>query len=313
MTNPDTNPDEYGDDANDGGDGGDDRGEGDDGGDDEYQDDATSVQPTEPTYIDPNAVSSAIANITKGISLSMVEGQGDTALTTAGLSVSIVRARASLVSTLAPPQTAAEIAYGSAQASEAELVDSGGCDSGSGYVSFSTLDAAYFVSFAFNQPQNLSQDLLGDRFTTSNLTFPKCTQYEGEGGGYVECNNCSLSSYDNFKVTYACFDIINLCGGGGNRERRLQTDDGGLEGEQTDATSINYAALLDTFVSVLGQNPFAINFEEAKIVIGVVIALFGVIVLGYVFFTRWGGGDRLGFVYLRDKKESSGGGSGKVG
>jgi hypothetical protein len=121
MTNPDTNPDEYGDDAHEYGDDvheygddvheygddaheygddvgydvGDDRG--DDGEDDEYQDDATSVQPTEVTYIDPNAVSSAVANITKGISLSMVDGQGDTALTTAGLSISIVRARASMV------------------------------------------------------------------------------------------------------------------------------------------------------------------------------------------------------------------------
>ncbi|KAJ1429689.1 hypothetical protein B484DRAFT_396237, partial [Ochromonadaceae sp. CCMP2298] len=227
--------------------------------------------------IDPDTVSAAIVNITQGIAYAMVEGQGDTALTSAGLSVSI---------------TAAEIAYGSAQASEVELVEGEGCDSGSGYVSLSvlnwgkipfvggevlgtsqlqfesevqdvgrrryyrrlreggggggegggggggvggssidrdsgsdrrlsssstiptsqpssmpssqpslqpssqpssvpsgqpssnndnyrvlssTLNATYFVSFAFNQPQNLSYDLFGDRASLNNLTFPACT------------------------------------------------------------------------------------------------------------------------------------------
>jgi hypothetical protein len=169
---------------------------------------------------------------------------------------------------------------------------------------------SYYISFQFNAPKSFDPNIdyvHASPLELSNVTFPECTFFDPESQDYKPCEGCTISSYTNYNVTYGCYDIGSICGGGSSAEKRLRrylagddgTDDGGYGGAQTSITSINFGALLSTFTGVLGGNPLAINFEKAKIIISFVICLVFIIYFGYWYFRRWDIHDRYTLIYTK--------------
>jgi len=186
---------------------------------------------------------------------------------------------------------------------------------------------SYYLSFKFDIKQNFS----------SNTTFPACTQYNTESKAFVvSCPGCSIASYTNYNVTYGCDDISRLLATTSQQNQRYRyllsssssnsisstddvntetsgddesysvTDDGGDDyfgGQQTSITSINYGALLSTFTSTLSGNPFAINFQQSKIIIFLVSSIFVTIVLGYLYYSRVDMMNRRKSMYTKVDKE----------
>lgn len=304
------------------------------------------------------ALTEALGQISAGVTLSMTDGQEPVGITSGGMRMQVVKSQASTVSTLEPPRSAAEKAYGQAAGSGMEMAPGSAseCDSGGGYVSMSvvqwssspfpgadTLETpqmkfesrvsasarrkmlerrelrndddpyagqtpSYYISFQFNAPKYFDPNvdfIHASPLERSNLTFPECTFFDPVTETYKPCEGCAISSYTNYNVTYGCYDIGSVCGGGtgavSSRLRRFLADDDGDDGygygQQTSITSINFGALLSTFTGVLGQNPLAINFEKAKIIISFVICLSFIIYFGYWYFRRMDIIDRHALVY----------------
>jgi len=86
-------------------------------------------------------------------------------------------------------------------------------------------------------------------------------------------------------------------------------DDGGgddyISGKQTSITSINYGALLSTFTSTLSGNPFAINFQESKIIIFLVSSIFVTIVIGWMYYSRVDMMNRQKCIYIQVKEKNN--------
>jgi hypothetical protein len=81
----------------------------------------------------------------------------------------------------------------------------------------------YYVTMEFNSKQNynFTKDLDEKVLIGSPLRFPECKKYVD--GVYVDCENCHVSSYTDFEVTYACSAIADVCGT--PVSRRLNTFD----------------------------------------------------------------------------------------
>jgi hypothetical protein len=175
---------------------------------------------------------------------------------------------------------------------------------------------SYYISFQFNARKNFDPNIdfvKSSPLELSNATFPDCSFYDPVSGEFKPCEGCRISSYTNYNVTYGCYDIGQVCGGSSgdvrNRLRRYLSadddddadddggDDTGFGSEQTSITSINFGALLTTFTGVLGQNPLAINFAQAKTIISFVICLVFTMIFGCWYFRRWDIEDRYIFVY----------------
>ena len=164
-----------------------------------------------------------------------------------------------------------------------------------------------------------------------------CRIYDSERQEFVPCNNCTLSSYTRYNVTFVCKDISNLCEVSPASRRRLEAWDrylnhlntmsegsegermrGGVSGKRIltvdddyfaeDSTSLGsglsarqFGALLESaavsFVSIASSNPFSVNLEEAKTTISFVGALLVIFFLGAMLLSRWDRFDRAQFIY----------------
>lgn len=75
----------------------------------------------------------------------------------------------------------------------------------------------YYITmqYAARQELNFSQDLtkkpkrLMQGEKQGNFSLPKCQL--NQGGKFVDCKNCNVSSYTNTNVTFGCFDLTQLC------------------------------------------------------------------------------------------------------
>jgi hypothetical protein len=165
---------------------------------------------------------------------------------------------------------------------------------------------SYYITLQYNQPVHTVGAVGDSNADATNVTFPQCTTYDAASGLYKPCDGCEVSFYSNTNVTFACYDPTRLCSSANavsleDMRRRLGNDDYADDaagfGQQTSVTSIQYSALLDTLSSVLGQNPFNINFQQAKVIIAVVACLFGVFFLGFFYFRKWDIHDHNDFLY----------------
>ena len=176
----------------------------------------------------------------------------------------------------------------------------------------------YYLTFLFNQPQSFDLDVLSELLDSgdsrssalkgSNATFPDCTQFSIESG-YSPCQGCVVSSYNNINVTYSCFDVAQLCPGVGSN-RRLQGDDDGdddgddfLSGDTSAASSVQYAALINTLDSVLSTNPFSLDLQQNSSVVIFLSVLVSIILIGFVYFRRWDVHDHHVMLYAKKERE----------
>lgn len=179
----------------------------------------------------------------------------------------------------------------------------------------SAMDAeiAYYVNIQFAQEQDFNESGTGD-----NFTFPLCSFFDSDTQTYTGCSGCNVSSYTNFNVTYACFDISQLCAGAADSTtRRLQSDvlmtirslaayDDDTVGLSSTSSIAAYGALVSSlisvFVSVLSANPFAVDIAEVYPVV-IMVGLLGIILLaGLVYFLRWDISDHQFTVYVEEEK-----------
>ena len=70
---------------------------------------------------------------------------------------------------------------------------------------------AYYVILQFSSKQKLNLSIQAGPRRGSNYSFPVCTLYSPSLAKYVSCENCNISSYTNFNVTFGCYDIKNIC------------------------------------------------------------------------------------------------------
>ena len=185
---------------------------------------------------------------------------------------------------------------------------------------------AYYIINQFNVPQDFNFSIsLADALIMHipNFTFPQCTLFDGES--YVPCRGCSVSSYTNYNVTFACTDPFQLCGGrkAGRRlhdyahlsqwerpQRYLQNgDDDATNSVMTGSNTVQYAALFEAIGSqisnVLSRNPFAVDWAKASAIVTFVsLMLFG-LCAGYVFFAHWDKIDRGFLVYAKNETDKA--------
>eukprot|EP01032_Pedospumella_encystans_P015560 gene15560-17788_t len=183
---------------------------------------------------------------------------------------------------------------------------------------------SYYIINQFNEPQDFNFSLsLADALVAQipNFTFPECTLYDGEK--YVPCQGCSVSTYTNYNVTFACTDPFQLCGGRSGATRRLLHDSAHLsqwqrprrylqgtdDGEETGSDSIQYAALFSAIgaqiSSVLSRNPFAVDWAKASAIVTFVCLMFFGLVSGYIFFDHWDKVDRGFLVYAKNETDKA--------
>jgi hypothetical protein len=121
-------------------------------------------------------------------------------------------------------------------------------------------------------------------------------------------------------VTYACFDITQLCSTARRRLVGSQSSniyEGALQESEwkdyrqlqaSSSGTANYgsvfAALDEEFVEVLGTNPFDINLAQAKAVIIFVSILICCFIFGTTCFLKWDAYDHNKIVYLRTNKST---------
>lgn len=181
----------------------------------------------------------------------------------------------------------------------------------------------YYYSIPFLVTQALPVYTLEERLFNPDLnnTIPGCFVYNIETAEYEDCNACRLSHYDNSSVTYACFDIQEVCGNprylppvyvnaSDNsssitaRRRQLLSLSGDDDGGQLATPNVNIkqvtALLVDSgevLVLLLSTNPFDININEAKPVLAFVAAVFTIFAVGAILFHRWDRMDYYLFTY----------------
>jgi hypothetical protein len=171
-----------------------------------------------------------------------------------------------------------------------------GCP-GCSVVSYSELNVTYgcddvsrLLATNHQQQQQQHRYLLSNnsgkskQITTSTSTDAASTASNGDDG-YVADDDASNAADDED-------------GGGGG-------GDNYISGKQTSITSINYGALLSTFTSTLSGNPFAINFQESKIIIFLVSSIFITIVIGWMYYSRVDMMNRQKCIYIQVKEKKN--------
>jgi hypothetical protein len=167
----------------------------------------------------------------------------------------------------------------------------------------------YYVSLQFTTKQNFNRtemDYIKTHHLRSNLTFPECGIFDGVSS-YVSCGNCNVSTYTNYNVTFVCVGVENLCSSSGSAttRRRLAGDDDLFSDDSTKVGSglsiQQYGILLkgleETFVDVLSENPFAIDFDQAKAVVIMDACLIFIFFIGSIYFITWDEYDRHQLMY----------------
>ena len=75
----------------------------------------------------------------------------------------------------------------------------------------------------FSSEQRFNQSIqAGSESKSRNVSLPECTLYDAALAKYVRCDNCNISSYTDFNVTFGCYDIRDLCPPSVKRNRRLE-------------------------------------------------------------------------------------------
>jgi hypothetical protein len=164
--------------------------------------------------------------------------------------------------------------------------------------------AAYFVTLQFTARLTLN---FSDYYSAfSNRTIPACQYYDGLE--YIVCAGCNISTFTEYNVTYACYDIGVLCSDSSNRRslsRRLASDDD-MSVDGSGGSFASYGMILGALGAEIGNvlsiNPFAINFNKAKAVIIFVGILLFVMVGGIAYFTKWDASDHNKLAYLRAER-----------
>ena len=122
---------------------------------------------------------------------------------------------------------------------------------------------AYYLSLQYSSVLNYNFSAIsGQKAAVTrglhNFTVlvPACVLYNGSA--YGPCENCALSSFTNYNVTFKCFDITQLCPSNSAR-RRLKDEDI----EVYPVYSLSYCAVLQSveaeFHDVLSSNPFKLD------------------------------------------------------
>lgn len=282
-------------------------------------------------------VAESLSNITQGMLLTMTNGQDPIQLLADNIQITMRKdLKIDLANvTLSPPQSAAEVQYHSPPMTLAFAGDAAqNCANGDDYVQFSimkwgsnpfpnssdvlspilrmqstgavTVDnlsttavdapVAYFMTLQFSAVQNFNFNLTpaqAMQLPPSNFTFPECSFQTGEA--YSSCNGCNISSYTNSNVTFACRDIGQLCASGATGLGRVLQASSGMQTSQYAALFVAIAGVLE---SVLSSNPFAVNIEQAKVVLSLVGSIVLVLVGGAVYFHKWDNWDRNQLIYL---------------
>jgi hypothetical protein len=286
-----------------------------------------------------SAVGDAVSDMITGLTTGILGGETPTSITSANLRVSVLSPLSSSLgnSSLSPPATAAQKQYGSLLPI-VSLASSGlsGCGYSSGYSPMSvmswgsnpyssdvslqssilrfgtggtissrrnlldTVDVAlsftpvYYISlqFASKLELNFTAQRLG---LQNNITLPECRYYDGSE--FVDCHGCNISSYTDYNVTYGCYDVGVLCSGSSTARylsRKLQAGE----------SAASYAALAEAIageiVSVLSQNPFAINLEKAKAILAFVGSMLFVFIVGIFLTIPWDKFEHNRIVYVHE-------------
>jgi hypothetical protein len=76
----------------------------------------------------------------------------------------------------------------------------------------------YYLQIPFATPKDFNFTLIADiqagyNVTYDNFTFPECTTFNADSGTYTSCANCSVSSFTNYNMTVACYDMSMICPG----------------------------------------------------------------------------------------------------
>jgi hypothetical protein len=163
----------------------------------------------------------------------------------------------------------------------------------------------YFRAQEFNLSVDLQDALLNG--VSSNVTYPVCTMHDGTG--YRPCDGCTISTYTNHNVTFACpVSLLLSAGTAGGVSRRLArslqgTDDGTDTGTDTGSQQVQFGTvfkeLAAEFVDTLSFNPFKIDIEKAKGVLAFLCTLTFIIIVGYVYFHRWDCLDHSYLIYAK--------------
>ena len=183
---------------------------------------------------------------------------------------------------------------------------------------------AYTLSIQYSARQNFNftagANYYSDRKSVSNYTVPACSVFDGEK--YVPCDQCFISSYTNYNVTYSCYDITPLCpaivstpsvpvtGNGIIETEEEDEEEEDMDGEgypsfsdysrslqtvnddenQAVPRSAVYGVLLQTveaqLFNVLSSNPFILKPSESKTILAFMGTLCSFIILILLFLRR---------------------------
>ena len=174
-------------------------------------------------------------------------------------------------------------------------------------------DVAYFLVFPFTQIQELSSLSIEEKnlLDSYNETLPSCTKYN-QKNELVSCNSCNVSSFSNISVTFACYDMAELCKSTStvSRRRGLQSVDDTIQTESVEeVASLVYqtAALVSkiesTISTTLSFNVFAIDLQRSKAVLSFVGTLLFIFFVGSCFFYRWDTQDKANILYLKQREK----------
>jgi len=175
------------------------------------------------------------------------------------------------------------------------------------------------ISASSNQTNNSTSN------HAASVHIPKCQMPSATG--YVDCP-CNVSSVGLTNVTYICYDISFICPAVSSRrleetdessvlydpfianqqqeeQRRSLYDENYDSRRLDDSTSMSdygalLAALAAALASVLSQNPFAIDLNQAKWTLVMIACILSISMYGCSFFKKWDMADRNALLYLKD-------------
>eukprot|EP01038_Epipyxis_sp_PR26KG_P005612 gene5612-7752_t len=200
-----------------------------------------------------NSTVNTVANsLISGVFDSMVEGQSATEIVSDNIRIAVHRDLLSSLSnsSISPPQTTDELAYGAVSPKMEFGGSADACGGSSGYVELSILQwgtnpypgSVEAPVLGLSQPSNTSSssrrnliqtktvDLSSDPSYFISLQFSSVQDFNFSvdltspasnftlpacqlfnGSQFVSCGACNISSYTNYNVTFGCYDISQIC------------------------------------------------------------------------------------------------------